>query len=357
MLIERYVTTEILKPFAAGLAMLATVFIAFTAAIKLSDAASGEIPPGTVTQLILLSTLIALEVLVPTTLYLAALFAIGRMHRDSEMAAIAAAGIGEGRIVWAVLRLGIVIAALVALLSLVGRPWAYARSYALEQQALSRLDVSNIRAGSFVDLGLGGYVLYAHEVDPDANELLDVFVHVERETYTEVISAKRARVHGPDAEGSRAVEFYDGHTYLLDPDGERDVNMRFNSFQVRFPEEERMLTFRRKAVATGTLGESDDPKDIAEYQWRLTTPLATVLLAALAVPLARARPRQSRFAVFVVALLAYLMLFTATGMVRNALENGDLPPYPGLVFAYVPFFGLLLLLLWMPRLSHHRWHR
>ena len=92
MLIERYLQSEIAKPFVAGFGMLSTVFIAFSAAVKLSEAAAGEIASVAVLQLIFLNTLIALEVLVPTTLYLAVLYAIGRLYRDSEMAALAAAG-------------------------------------------------------------------------------------------------------------------------------------------------------------------------------------------------------------------------------------------------------------------------
>ena len=63
MLIERYVTAEIARPFAAGLGILTVVFIAFTAAVKLADAASGAIPASAVMELIVLSTLIAQEVL------------------------------------------------------------------------------------------------------------------------------------------------------------------------------------------------------------------------------------------------------------------------------------------------------
>lgn len=350
MLIERYVTAEIVRPFAAGLGMLAVVFVAFSTAVRLSEAASGQIPPDAVLQLILLSTLIALEVLIPTTLYLAILFAIGRLHRDSEMAALAAAGVGERRILKPVLLVGMGCAALVALLSLYGRPWAYARSYALEQESMSHLDLAKIRPGSFVDLGSGGYVLQARAVDIDRSELADVFVQVDRGRHAQVISAARARIHDLDAEGSRSVEFFEGFSYLLDREGSQDARMTFGSFVVRFPPEERIQRFRRKAVDTATLGDSELPKDRAEYQWRTTTPLATVLLALLAVPLARSGPRQSRFGIFAIALLAYLMIFVCSGMVRSWIENGDMPPSPGLVLAYLPGVLLLALLLAAPRL-------
>jgi lipopolysaccharide export system permease protein len=162
-------------------------------------------------------------------------------------------------------------------------------------------------------------------------------------------------VHDLDEQGSRAVEFFDGHAYLLDGDGSRDVSMRFASFLLHFPEEERITRFRRKAIPTGTLGDSEQPKDIAEYQWRLTTPFATLLLAALAVPLARSQPRESRYGIFAAALLLYVLLFTLTGAVRNGLENGDLPVFPGIAVAYLPFALLLAVLLRSPRLRLGRW--
>lgn len=354
MLIERYVTSEIVRPFTAGLGILATVFIAFSAAVKLSEAASGEIAPSVVLQLIFLNTLIAMEVLVPTTMFLAILFAIGRLHRDSEMAALSAAGVSEARILRAVAKLALLCAVAVALLSVYARPWAYARSYALEQTAISRFDLSNIRAGSFVDIGNGGYVLYAREVDLATEELRGVFVQIDREDLSEVISAERARIHGMDADGSSSVEFFNGHAYLLERAGARDVSMRFGSFLVRFPEEERISKFRRKAVDTATLRESAQPKDVAEYQWRTTTPLATLMLALLAVPLSRANPRQSRFGIFAVAIGVYLLLFASSGAVRNWMENGDIPTFPGMLLAYVPAVALLALLMVTPRLRLRR---
>ena len=355
MLIERYVSAEILKPFAAGLAILVTVFIAFSAAIKLSDAAAGQIPPGVVAELISLNTLISLEVLLPTTLYLAVLTAIGRLHRDSEMAALAAAGVGEWQIMRAVLAIAAVSALLVGVLSAYVRPWAYARTYTIEQQAVADFNFSAMRPGSFVALGGGNYVLQAREISPDASELGDVFLQLEGAKRSQLITARKARILALEPDGSRPVEFLDGHAYLLDPEGTRDVSMRFNTFVLHLPEEERITRFRRKALTTAELGASAEPKDIAEFQWRLTTPFATLLLAALAVPLSRAQPRQSRYGVFVVAVLAYVLLFTATGAVRNSLENGDIPVFPGLAIAYLPFAALLAVLVAAPALRPGGW--
>ncbi|HMV72155.1 MAG TPA: LPS export ABC transporter permease LptF [Pseudomonadales bacterium] len=357
MLIERYITSEILRPFAAGLAMLATVSIAFSAAVRLSEAATGEIAAPVVARLIFLNTLVSLEVLIPTTLFLAVLFAIGRLHRDSEMTALQSAGVGEARVLWTVAKLALVCALLAGWISTQVRPWAFARSYELEQQSIGRFDISNIRAGSFTDMGSGGYVLYTQEVDPQEEELRNVFVQVDHGARTQVIAAARARIHDMDAEGSRSVEFFDGYTYLLERDGPHDVETRFGSFLIRFPQEERIERFRRRAAPTAALAGSDNPKEIAEYQWRLTSPLATLLLGLLAVPLSRANPRQSRGGVLAVALGAYMLLFALVSGVRNSLESGDIPAFPGMLLAYLPPLLLLVALFAAPRLRLARIRR
>ena len=68
--------------------------------------------------------------------------------------------------------------------------------------------------------------------------------------------------------------------------------LKFKELVVRLPNEELREKYRRKAETTLTLSESTAPKDIAEYQWRITTPVGTILLALIAVPLARSAPRR-----------------------------------------------------------------
>ena len=184
-----------------------------------------------------------------------------------------------------------------------------------------------------------------------------MFVQVDHGARTQVIAAARARIHDMDAEGSRSVEFFDGYTYLLERDGPHDVETRFGSFLIRFPQEERIERFRRRAAPTAALAGSDNPKEIAEYQWRLTSPLATLLLGLLAVPLSRANPRQSRGGVLAVALGAYMLLFALVSGVRNSLESGDIPAFPGMLLAYLPPLLLLVALFAAPRLRLARIRR
>jgi lipopolysaccharide export system permease protein len=118
---------------------------------------------------------------------------------------------------------------------------------------------------------------------------------------------------------------------------------------VHLPNEEAEARYRRKAETTFTLSNSSDPKDVAEYQWRITTPVATVLLALIAVPLARTAPRESRFRNFSLALFAYVILFSLVSVLRTLIEQDRLGAFPGLWIAYAVQAIVLALLVAQPR--------
>ena len=97
--------------------------------------------------------------------------------------------------------------------------------------------------------------------------------------------------------------------------------VKFETLIVRLDNEEAQEQYRRKAETTVNLAQSKEPKDIAEFQWRVTTPVATILLALMAVPLARSAPRESRMRNVLIAVGIYIGLFAMTSVVRTGREQ------------------------------------
>ncbi|MFQ5644676.1 MAG: LptF/LptG family permease, partial [Thiogranum sp.] len=92
MLLNRYITAEIIKPMFLGVALLVIVFTGYSLGVKLTQAAQGEVPLSIVARLIGLNSIIAMEVLLPTALYLSIIATLSRLYRDSEMVAMQASG-------------------------------------------------------------------------------------------------------------------------------------------------------------------------------------------------------------------------------------------------------------------------
>lgn len=356
MILDRYLTREIAKPMLLGIGLLVLIYTGYSSALKLSQAADGLVQAPIVARLIFLNTLVALEVLLPTALYLSIVATLGRLYRDSEMAALNAAGIGEARILVAVIKFSLLIALIVALLSVFGRPWAYQQSYALESRAAAEFDINRIEPGQFLELQNNSYVLYAEGIDKHRSVLTGVFMETDENGKSRVIYAREATLPTGLTDTPRTVEFIDGYGYLLDQAGSRDIILKFKSLTMHLQEDPKTESRRRKAIPTRQLGLSEKPKDIAEYQWRFSTPVATLLLAMLAVPLSRSAPRQNRYARLSVAILVYIVLFNLTSMARNWLEQGKVGALPGLWWVYALAFMLFVLMFYWPRIRQMR-HR
>src|ERR1700761_806089 len=149
MIINRYLLREIAGPFAIVLSVLAVLFTSYGAAGFLSDAVSGILPTDMIVQVIGLRTLIALEVLIPISLYLSVVMALGRLYVDSEITALFALGVTPAKVMGVVVGLSLCTAMVVAGLSLVVRPWAYGRSHELANLAAASLNTNNMEAGTF----------------------------------------------------------------------------------------------------------------------------------------------------------------------------------------------------------------
>ncbi len=145
MLINRYLNREILTPLATICVILVIIFAGYSVTRYLPDAANGLMTGKTVLALVFLKILIALEVLIPITLFFSVITVLGRMHAESEIIAMEACGLNERTLLLAALRISLLIAVLVAGLSLYARPWAYEKSYWLKADAKANFDFSRFK--------------------------------------------------------------------------------------------------------------------------------------------------------------------------------------------------------------------
>lgn len=353
MILDRHISREIIRPFVTGLGLLVMIFVGFSAARQLSLAADGQIDMLTAFQLVGLNTVITLEILLPSAFFFSVLSAIGMLYRDSEMAALYAAGVSRARILEAVLKLALLIALITGLTSIIARPWAYRTSYALESQAAAQFDLKKMSAGEFLNMEGSDYTFMARDIDLERGVHKGVFLHKNHRDMgrVEIIVAEEAEMPTLNPGQLLQARFVNGYNYLLDTREQLDITMKFKELIVQLPNEEEQERYRRKAETTLNLSQSKQPKDIAEYQWRITTPLATILLALIAVPLARTAPRESRFRNFAIALAAYIALFSLVSVLRTLIEQGKVGEFPGLWGAYGVQAVILLLLVTQPRLK------
>jgi len=352
LILDRYISWEIVRPFISGLSLLVLIFIGFSAAKQLSLAADGQLEVQVALKLVALSTFITLEILLPTALFFSVLAAIGRIHSEAEMNVLYASGVSPMRILESVFKLAVVVALITGYISLEGRPWAFRESYRLEAEALAKFDLKKMASGRFIAMEGNDYTFIADGLNLEQGMHEGVFLQRNfqgERKHTEVIVAESASLPMLNRGQALTAKFYNGYYYLLDNRKRKDITLEFKQMTIHLPFHEAHEKYRRKAETTGNLRSSAEPKDVAEYQWRMSTPLVTLLLALIAVPLARTRPRQPRSHAFFIALVVYIGIFSLLSIARTSLEQGRLSPFPGLWGAYLIIIFLLWLLVKPPR--------
>lgn len=349
-----------MKLVVLGCIILVVIFATMSSAELLGEASAGLVPVDIVIALVLLQTLNALGLLLPTALYFSVVVALGRLYTDSEMTALSASGVSELRVLRAVFRVSLIVAILAGILAIYTRPWAYQTSYVLEAKAAASLDFSKLKAGEFYEFTRSNIIIFAQGINRKDNRLQNVFLQQNQGDKTQVISAKQAYFAPATWTSASALVFSEGFAYVLDRRGKKDMIIKFGTLRlVRDDDDDDDSTkigYKRKAEPTKNLARSDQPKDIAEFQWRLSTPLATMLLGLLGVPLSRSAPGQGRYARLFIAVIVYAIYFNLAGMAKTLVEQGQVGALPGVWWAHALPIVLLLILLLRP-MQRIRWRR
>ena len=134
-ILGRYILREVVVTSVLVTAVLLVVLLANQVAVVLERAAVNQFPQDVVLQLIWLGALQNLSVLIPVGLLLGVVLAFGRLYHDSEMAAALACGVGPGTLYRSVALLALLVAAVLAWLTLSLSPDATAQTLSLRSAA------------------------------------------------------------------------------------------------------------------------------------------------------------------------------------------------------------------------------
>lgn len=333
MIIDRHLVRQVAMPCFLVSAVLLIIFVGYSLSRFLTQADAGLLNTSEVIRLTFLKVLIALEVLLPVGLFFGLMLGLGKLHSDSEIVAMQASGISEFRMLRPVASLAIPLALLIAVLSIYIRPWAYTQTYQMLAIAEASSDIDRIKAGQFYltrKEAVGSTEVSAEDVPADEASQRAIFIekisrdqaleHIFIRTRTgdelQVISSQTGLLVERPGSAFHVLELDEARIFKRVDDGP-DLVAHIEHFTMKVANAQpEPPPYKAKAVSSAELVFSANPKDRAEYQWRHSTPVTTLLLALLAVPLSRSRPRQGRFA-------KLLLAFTIYAAYYNLIEVGQ----------------------------------
>jgi lipopolysaccharide export system permease protein len=343
--VQRYVLREVVQTWLAVTGVLVAILVSNQLSRVLGQAADNQYGRHVVFELIMLGAIMNLSVIVPVGLLLAVVLTLGRMYHDSEMAALQACGFGPARLLPPLLCFAAVIAAGLSWLAFVQVPRADGQGQLLRQSAMKEAQFGQLDAGRFRAFGGGDSVFYAERVDEDG-VLHNVFVQRESAGRVEVALAETATYSKASVSGTRLVTLFHGRRYEGVPgrDDFRVIEFREHGIPIDAPQDVHGPQ-DPDTKPTDTLLGSNDPSDIAQLQFRSSTPLMALVLTLVAVPLSKLRPRQGRYARVGFAILLYFIYSNLLSASKVWVEKSDLPPVIGVWWVHAAALGLALFLL------------
>ncbi len=353
-ILDRYIFREIATSWLGVTMVLLMILLTNQFARVLGDVAKGKLPKNAAFDVIGLSAAQYLTILVPIGLFLAIMLALGRLYRDSEMPAMMACRVGTSGIYRPLLWLLVPLALGVAWLAIEGTPRALTTIERISAEARREADLNSIEPGRFTVFGPDRAVVYGERVTPDGF-MEKVFMERRLEgDVVEVVVAKRGEQVATDDPNTRLLVLHEGRRYEGIPGTARFRVVEFveHGIPYRLPSL-RTSDPKPRAMRFLELLGSDDPELIAEQQWRLSVPISTVLLAFLAVPLARSRPREGRYARIAIGLLVFIVYFNLLSASKAWTEEATISPLLGMWWVH----GCMLLLTLGLLALQNGWHR
>ena len=315
----------------------------------LLDRISGySFPADALFELWLYGSLKPVSLLVPFTVLLAVLLTFGSLYRDGEAYAMFGMGVSYRRVYSVLTRFVLPIALFLLVFELFLRPVAE-RNYAeLKDDSRRRMDGAIVAEGRFLH-PREGLAVFVERIDGDG---LHGIFSAEHENGVFTVEVAESGVQRRE-DGRHLLSLSDGHRYLGVAGGDHYHRLRYTEHKVAIAEPVSEQA-RRMSVSSAGVHEllaAGPTEAYAELQWRVSVPLAAVLLALIAFPLSFTPPRSNHQVRIVFGLLVFLAYYGGLIVLHRAMLHGGWPLIPGAFAAHGAVLAAWPLIFYRARIA------
>jgi lipopolysaccharide export system permease protein len=310
----------------------------------LALAAGGTVAPDGLIALLGFNALFYFNILVSVTVFVTVLLTLVRWYRDSEMIVWFSSGVGLADCLRPILWFAGPFFVAILVLSMFLSPWAEQKKLEYERQLESRDEIALLTPGIFREFRRANLVVFVESINTLDGTIRNVFLHSVEDGKDSTTVARSGSLR-LEANGDRFIVLDDGRRYEGKPGSTEYRIVEFGRLGRRIePAELRALPISTKAIPTAMLIALNGPLERAELFWRLSIPIASIVLTLLAVPLSYVNPRIGTTFNLIAAAFLYMLYSNCLNIVQSFIAQGKLGFLPGLVLPHAIAVGLVLLL-------------
>lgn len=331
-ILDRYMIRELLPPFLMGVSGFIVILIGDILYVLAEYLARGQVGLDNLLRLLFYKIPHILVLTFPVSMLFASLLGIGRLAKDSEITAMRMAGLSLTRIFAPTLVFAAAVTAGSFAVNEYLAPWANQRADLLIRQTVFREVFPNVRQNVFFR-GPQDRYFYVRQVDYTNRVLLGVMVYELGGEYPRLITARQATF------GDGFWHLEDGVIRSFDADGFTNYEAGFQRFEIRVDPQEQGFFLQQRGPDQMSAAELrvhmaqlqkagvDTQPMAVDFYFKFAAPLAALVFAFLAAPLALQFARGGRFTGVAAAIVLIFVYYVIMATSRAWGRAGALDPF------------------------------
>lgn len=357
MISQRSFTSELSSSAGGVFTVLFSIVLTVGLVGVLNDASGGRIDTTSVFEMMVYTGLVNMSPILAVSLFIAVLMVLIRSWQDNEMIVWFSTG-GLNLFSWIrpVFLLSLPVALIVGAMSLSVSPWAKYQIKKSTQVYQQRDDMTRIAPGRFIESDRGQRVFFIESVDAEGTHVKGVFMNTRDKESEIVVEAQEGVVRFNEA-GDRYIVLKNGTRYETSAKSDAAWRvMEFDNYELRMDVKGNGVyaTNDIDKISLTQLLALKSPLAHSQLMWRLSWPIATLVLAFLAIPLSHMNPRAGRNLNLILAALIFILYLNAISIGEAWVKNETLNWVTSLVVVNGGFAAIAIL-LFLRRVYLMRW--
>ena len=323
MLFHSSIRKELARSFGATLVILFTIVLTMLLIRTLGAASKGSVDPQEIMLVLGYTVIGRMPTVLTLALFIAIVFTLSRMYRDSEMIIWFASGRSLGGFFGPVMRFAWPILAVITVMVFFVWPWANQQTDELRDRFERRGDLERVAPGQFQESSSGRRVFFIDKDTADGTEGRNIFISSTEPDGRETVTSAR----------SGRIEWLDDRQFLMLNNGQRletaadGSGLKVSEFQsygtqIGSSAIGERGTQQLKSRSTLLLITEPDRANLGELGWRIGMALTAINFVLIALATTTGNPRAGRGGNLFFTLFAFVFYYNLLNLGQSWVASG-----------------------------------
>ena len=350
--IARYVRRNLVTLFFAIAFIIGLVLFGNQFVLMVQESVEEGIPIQELMPLVSFNMIRDMSLVMSLSLFLAIILAISQFYKNSEAIVMNSLGLSDKHFIVFIQPIVLLTFVMIFFLTIYAVPWAKQQKNIMEEETKNASEFSFITEGEFEIFKEGDIVFYASEsksLDTTGKQNMEeIFIYAFDDGNPVIVLASEAKKYIDSKSNSTYLQLKDGIRYMGIPGNKNKNILNFDLYDLEI-----ISGAIQKSLVMYTEIEGKNTLDLireggryanAELQWRLSQPIAVLILSVIGVFLGKASPRGGKGVNLLVGVVVFMVYYNGLLIAKSAIELGQIDAIIGLWGVHLCMLILILLL-------------